>query len=255
MLAGVARRCASMRRAISRACASSLASSAVGVRCSPKRSSTRASHQPGPPVCMAEASRRLRKSYSSGSRAKRATNPTEAIESSTRHERGEPRRTLDEARDREREDRARGALPRARDRRAPLPGEDERGRHHVREQPRERHAQAADEPELVEAAEVGGEERGVRDARSERCGERREPGRPDRGLHGGERPGAVAALLEVAGEQDEPDVDPVPDDDRAEEGGVRVQVPDRELRDTERGERAARGAGCRPAGTAFQVRL
>jgi hypothetical protein len=49
----------------------------------------------------------------------------------------------------------------------------------------------------------------------------------------------VAALLEVAREQDEPDVDPVPDDDRPEEGGVRVEVPDHELRDAERCERAA----------------
>ena len=153
-------------------------------------------------------------------------------------ERGRARGARDGVGDGECEERPRRALALARDGRAPLPGEDERRRHRVGEDPRERHPEAADEPELVEPAEVGGEEGRVRGARGERGGERREPGLADGDLHGGEGRDAVAALLEVAREEDEPDVDAVADDDGPEERGVRVQVADDRLGDAEGDERA-----------------
>ncbi len=83
---GFSRRCASIVRAIDRASPSSRARSTVGVRWSPKRSSTRSSHQAGPPSRSAVPSRSLEKSYSnhrSGSRDAPATTRREAAVTAT----------------------------------------------------------------------------------------------------------------------------------------------------------------------------
>ncbi len=115
----------------------------------------------------------------------------------------------------------------------------QRGRQHGEgADPAQDHADQADQPELVEAAEVREDERAVGKAR----GERRRPGGGGRVNHRDHRRPLVAdaapALLEVAPEEYDPEVDAVSDDDAAQERRVGVQVSHGEEGGAERPETA-----------------
>ena len=144
------------------------------------------------------------------------------------------------------------ALRRDRALAAAVEGGEERRQGEVGRHPAERHADPADEAELAEAAEVRDRQRQVGDARpegrDERGGERATPGDLHRLLEADPAP----PLLQEARHHDDGDVDAVPHDDRAEEGGVGIEVADEEPGEAERrraadGERAQDGEDGGPA--------
>ena len=104
--------------------------------------------------------------------------------------------------------------------------------------PAQQHAQAADEPEMVEATEISDHERAVGQAGGRRRGDRRRERVPEGDLHA--VPGVLSTqpLFLVPGHQDQPVVDAVPYDDGAQEGGLHVQVADAEVGQAERPEDA-----------------
>ncbi len=107
--------------------------------------------------------------------------------------------------------------------------------------PGERHPEAADHPELAEAAELHGDQRRVGHARRQRRRQRPPAGPPQRDHQRLLDALPLAARLEVAGELDDAEVDPVADDDRSQERGVRVELGDPERRQAGEAEGVDRG--------------
>ena len=120
----------------------------------------------------------------------------------------------------------------------PLLQGDQRRHQRVGGDPAEQHPEKAHERELVEAAEADRAQRAVAGRRRRAGCEGRQPGRPQRHRKRHVHRRAAPPLLDVAGEQDDPGVDAVADDDAAEKSGVRIQVMDHRAREGE-GDRHA----------------
>ena len=121
-----------------------------------------------------------------------------------------------------------GAVPEHQQRR-----QDREGR-----KPAQQHAQAADEPEMVEAPEIGDHEGTVGQSGGRRRGDRRRERVPKGDLHAVPCVLSPQPLFLVSGHQDQAVVDAVPNDDGAQEGGLHVQVADAEVGQAERPEDA-----------------
>src|SRR5262249_60707902 len=112
-----------------------------------------------------------------------------------------------------------------------------RARGHSRRATEEPPPAPADEAELAEALKIRERERRIRHSRRERRAQRSGARAPDRDGQRRLDAHAAPALLDITGEEDDPEVDPVADDDRAEECGVRVELVDVERRGRREGER------------------
>ena len=114
------------------------------------------------------------------------------------------------------------------------------GKHDKRGRPAAQDPDAADQTEVPEPAKICREQRGVGDRRGQRGGQR--PAQA--ALHGRaqsrRRVGVAAALLEIAREQDDAEIDAVSHDDRRQERGRQIQMAHAEAREGERHQRPER---------------